>query len=254
MLAGIYYGAQYGGSTTAILINLPGESSSVVTALDGYPLARQGKAGLALATAAIASFFAGTVATLLLALGPALAEMALEFGPAEYFALMVLGLVASIVLAQGSLLTPIGMILLGLLLGLVGTDVNIRRPALHLRNAPARRGDRLRRRGMGVFGLAEIVRNLENEAGRGVARQVTKLLPGPVGLEAHRRPDPARDRSSAPPWVSCPGWGDARFVCRLLPREEGGADRGGSARARSKGWRRPRRPTTRARRCRSSRC
>ncbi len=105
MLAGIYYGAQYGGSTTAILVNLPGESSSVVTALDGYQMARQGQAGKALATAAISSFFAGTVCTLLIALfSPPLAEVALSFGPAEYFSLMVLGLVASIVLAHGSLL------------------------------------------------------------------------------------------------------------------------------------------------------
>src|SRR3954447_26017093 len=122
MLAGIYYGAQYGGSTTAILVNMPGEASSVVTALDGYQMARQGKAGAALATAAIASFFAGTVSTLLLALfAPPLAELALKFGPAEYFALMVLGLVASIVLARGSLLHAVGMLALGLLLGLVGT-------------------------------------------------------------------------------------------------------------------------------------
>src|SRR5213075_269716 len=111
MLAGIYYGAQYGGSTTAILVNVPGESSSVVTALDGYQMARQGRAGAALATAAIASFFAGTVSTFLLALfAPPLAELALKFGPAEYFALMVLGLVASIVLARGSLLHAVGML------------------------------------------------------------------------------------------------------------------------------------------------
>ena len=125
MLSGIYYGAQYGGSTTAILVNLPGESSSVVTALDGYQMAQQGHAGRALATAAISSFFAGTVCTLLIALfAPPLAEVALKFGPAEYFSLMVLGLVASIVLASGSLLHALGMIVLGLLLGLVGTDVN----------------------------------------------------------------------------------------------------------------------------------
>lgn len=123
MLAGIYYGAQYGGSTTAILINVPGESSSVVTALDGYQMARQGKAGSALVTAALGSFFAGTFATVLIAiLAPALANIALEFGPAEYCSLMVLGLVASVVLASGSLLHAIGAIVLGLLLGLIGTD------------------------------------------------------------------------------------------------------------------------------------
>src|SRR6186713_2516543 len=103
MLAGIFYGAQYGGSTTAILVNLPGESSSVVTAIDGYQMARQGKAGLALATAALSSFFAGTVATFIIALAaPALAEVALKFGPADYAALMVFGLVAAVILAHGS--------------------------------------------------------------------------------------------------------------------------------------------------------
>src|SRR6185295_18150068 len=98
MLSGIYYGSQYGGSTTAILVNLPGEAASVVTALDGYQLARQGYAGKALATAAIGSFFAGTVATILIALfAPPLAQVALEFGPPDYFSLMVLGLVGAIV-------------------------------------------------------------------------------------------------------------------------------------------------------------
>ena len=125
MLAGIYYGAQYGGSTTAILINLPGESSSVVTAIDGYQMAKKGRAGQALATAALGSFFAGSVATFDLALfAPPLAAVALEFGPAEYFSLMVLGLVASVALASGSLLKAFTMIILGLLLGLIGTDVD----------------------------------------------------------------------------------------------------------------------------------
>ena len=123
MLAGIYYGAQYGGSTTAILVNLPGESSSVVTCIDGYQMARRGKAGKALSIAAIGSFIAGTVATLVVAaFAPPLAEVALKFGPAEYFSLMVLGLIAAVVLASGSLVKAIGMILLGLMLGIVGTD------------------------------------------------------------------------------------------------------------------------------------
>ena len=125
MLAGIYYGAQYGGSTTSILVNLPGEGSSIPTTLDGYQMALQGRAGAALATAAIGSFFAGTVATVVIALfAPPLANVALKFGPAEYFSLMVLGLIASVVLARGSLLKAIGMIVLGLVLGLIGTDVN----------------------------------------------------------------------------------------------------------------------------------
>ena len=125
MLAGIYYGAQYGGSTTAILVNLPGESSSVVTVIDGYQMARKGRAGPALAAAGLGSFFAGSVGTLILAaFAPPLTEVAFKFGPAEYFSLMVLGLIGAVVLASGSLLKAITMILLGLALGLVGTDVN----------------------------------------------------------------------------------------------------------------------------------
>ena len=125
MLAGIYYGAQYGGSTTAILVNLPGEVSSVVTCLDGYQMARKGMAGKALGVAALGSFFAGSVATLLIAgFAPPLAELALKFGPADYFSLMVLGLIAAVVLAHGSIIKAIAMIVLGLLTGLIGTDVN----------------------------------------------------------------------------------------------------------------------------------
>src|SRR6188508_2507663 len=125
MLAGIYYGAQYGGSTTAVLLNMPGESSSVVTCLDGHQMARKGQAGAALAIAALGSFFAGTVATMLIAsVAVPLSELALKFGPAEYFSLMVLGLIGAVVLAHGSLLKAIAMIILGLLLGIVGTDVN----------------------------------------------------------------------------------------------------------------------------------
>ena len=125
MLAGIYYGAQYGGSTTAILVNIPGESSSVVTTIDGHQMAKQGRAGPALGIAAIASFIAGCVATLVVALfSPPLAEIALKFGPADYFSLMVFGLVGAVVLARGSLRKAIAMVVLGLLLGLVGTDVN----------------------------------------------------------------------------------------------------------------------------------
>lgn len=125
MLAGIYYGAQYGGSTTAILVNLPGESSSVVTVIDGHQMARKGRAGPALSAAALGSFFAGCVGTLVLAaFAPPLTEVALSFGPAEYFALMVLGLIGAVVLASGSLIKALAMIVLGLLIGLVGTDVN----------------------------------------------------------------------------------------------------------------------------------
>ncbi len=111
MLAGIYYGSQYGGSTTAILVNLPGEATSIVTTLDGYQMARRGRAGDALALAALGSFFAGCVGTLLIAAaGPPLARLAQEFGPAEYFALMFLGLVASVVMAAGSVVKAFAMI------------------------------------------------------------------------------------------------------------------------------------------------
>ncbi len=179
MLSGIYYGAQYGGSTTAILVNLPGESSSVVTALDGYQMARQGKAGPALATAAIGSFFAGTVATILLALfSPPLAELALKFGPAEYFSLMVLGLVASIVLAHGSLLHALGMVLLGLLLGLIGTDVNSGIGRFTFGLPQLFDGIGFVVLAMGVFGVGEIIANLQTEASRTVmVKRVTGLMP-----------------------------------------------------------------------------
>ncbi|WP_186418206.1 tripartite tricarboxylate transporter permease [Bosea sp. CS1GBMeth4] len=179
MLAGIFYGAQYGGSTTAILVNLPGETSSVVTALDGYQMARQGKAGRALATAALSSFFAGTVCTLLIALfAPPLAEIALQFGPAEYFSLMVLGLIASIVLAHGSILHALGMIVLGLLLGLIGTDVNSSTQRYTFGLPELSDGIGFVIVAMGMFGIGEIVANLENEATRDVTiKKVTGLFP-----------------------------------------------------------------------------
>jgi TctA family transporter len=178
MLSGIYYGAQYGGSTTAILVNLPGESSSVVTAIDGYQMARNGHAGKALATAALASFFAGTVATVLLALfAPPLAELALKFGPAEYFSLMVLGLVASVVLASGSLLNAIGMVILGLLLGLVGTDVNSGAARYTFDMPQLADGVNFVIVAMGMFGIGEIIRNLEHDETRNlVMKKVSGLM------------------------------------------------------------------------------
>jgi TctA family transporter len=178
MLAGIYYGAQYGGSTTAILINLPGESSSVVTAIDGHQMAKQGNAGKALATAALGSFFAGTVATLLLAMAaPPLAEVALEFGPAEYFSLMVLGLVASVALASGSLLKAFVMIVLGLILGLVGTDVESGTPRFTFDFPELADGLNFVALSMGVFGIGEILRNLEHEHTRSVmVKHVSGLM------------------------------------------------------------------------------
>ena len=180
MLAGIYYGAQYGGSTTAILVNLPGESSSVVTAIDGYQMARQGHAGKALATAAIGSFFAGTVSTVLLALfAPPLADLALKFGPAEYFSLMVLGLVASVVLASGSLLNAIGMVILGLILGLVGTDVNSGAARYTFDLPQLADGINFVIVAMGMFGIGEIVRNLEHDESRTLLmKKVSGLMLG----------------------------------------------------------------------------
>jgi putative tricarboxylic transport membrane protein len=179
MLAGIYYGSQYGGSTTSILVNLPGEAASVVTTLDGYQMAKQGRAGVALATCAIGSFFAGTVATFLIAaFGPPLAAIALKFGPAEYFSLMTLGLVASIVLAQGSLLHAFGMVVLGLLLGLVGTDVTSGVPRFTFDIPELADGIGFVTVAMGMFGLSEIIRNLEAEAQRSVVvAKITSLMP-----------------------------------------------------------------------------
>ena len=179
MLSGIYYGAQYGGSTTAILVNLPGESSSVVTAIDGYQMARKGFAGKALATAAIGSFIAGSIATLILALfAPGLADVALQFGPAEYFSLMVLGLAASVVLARGSLLNAVGMILFGLLLGLVGTDVNSGAMRYTFDTPEMMDGINFVVIAMGMFGLGEIVNNLENSETRSVtAMKIKGLMP-----------------------------------------------------------------------------
>jgi TctA family transporter len=165
MLAGIYYGAQYGGSTTAILINVPGESSSVVTAIDGYQMARQGRAGAALATAALGSFFAGCVGTIIIAaFAPPLTELAFKFGPAEYFSLMVLGLIGAVVLASGSLLKAISMIILGLLLAQINTDV-ISGTARYSFDIPQLTdGIGFVVIAMGLFGFGEIISNLGRPA------------------------------------------------------------------------------------------
>jgi len=177
MLAGIYYGAQYGGSTTAILINLPGESSSAVTAIDGYQMAKMGRAGPALATAALGSFFAGTVGTLLLAFfAPPLARAALNFGAPEYFALIVLGLLVSIALAHGSILKALAMIVLGLLLGMVGQDIYTGQPRFTFGIRELYSGLNFVSVAVGIFGVAEILRNLENEKGRDIMVKAVKNL------------------------------------------------------------------------------
>ena len=179
MLAGIYYGTQYGGSTTAILVNLPGETSSVVTVLDGHQMAKNGRAGAALSIAAIGSFFAGSVATLLLAaFAPPLAEVAFKFGPAEYFSLMVLGLVGAVVLASGSLPKAICMILLGLLLGMIGTDVNSGVARFDFGVPQMQDGIDFAIVAMGVFGFAEIMTNLEQKENRvEIADKIGSLYP-----------------------------------------------------------------------------
>jgi putative tricarboxylic transport membrane protein len=179
LLAGIYYGAQYGGSTTAILVNLPGEASSVVTCIDGYQMARQGRAGAALAVAALGSLFAGTVATLVVALlAPPLAHAALLFGPAEYFSLMLLGLVTAIVLARGSVVKALGMIVLGLLFGAVGTDVTSGAPRLALGIPQLADGIDFVPLVVGLFAIPEIVKNIERPEARGVITgTISRLWP-----------------------------------------------------------------------------
>ena len=179
MMAGIYYGAQYGGSTTAILINIPGEASSVVTSLDGHQMTRQGRAGPALGIAALGSFFAGCVATFVVSFGaPPLARMALQFGPAEYFSLMLCGLVAAIVLARGSIVKAIAMVVLGLLFGLAGSDINsgVRRFTFGLNGLAD--GIEFVALSMAVYGISEVAVNLERkEEEISVAAKVGRVLP-----------------------------------------------------------------------------
>jgi len=180
MLAGIYYGAQYGGSTTSVLVNIPGEATSVITCLDGHQMARQGRAGAALAIAAIGSFFAGCVATVLVAaLGAPLTSLALLFGPAEYFSLMVLGLIFAVVLAKGSVLKAIAMVMTGLLMSMVGSDLETGAGRMTFDIAELADGIGFTNIAMGVFGFAEIIRNLElpEESRDIVSAKVTGLMP-----------------------------------------------------------------------------
>src|ERR1700709_292117 len=181
MLAGIYYGAQYGGSTTSILVNIPGGATSVVTTLDGFQMAKQGRAGPALAIAAIGSFFAGCVATVLIAvLGAPLTKLALAFGPAEYFSLMVLGLIFAVVLAKGSVLKAIAMIVFGLLLSMVGSDIETGASRMAFNIPELADGLGFATVAMGVFGFAEIIRNLDAgaEMDRDLVQQkITGLMP-----------------------------------------------------------------------------
>ena len=190
MLAGIYYGAQYGGSTTAILVNIPGEATSVVTVLDGHQMAKQGRAGIALGMAAISSFIAGSFATLVIAaLGVPLTKLALIFGPAEYFSLMLLGLVFAVVLARGSIVKAIAMILLGLLLSTVGTDLETGQERLTLGLTGIADGIDFAILAMGLFGFAEILRNIENPEARDVVRaSIGRLLPSMEDMKQSIKP------------------------------------------------------------------
>jgi putative tricarboxylic transport membrane protein len=178
MLAGIYYGAQYGGSTTAILVNIPGEASSVVTTIDGHRMALAGRAGPALGIAALGSFFAGCVSTLLIAFAaPPLAAVALQFGPAEYFSLMVCGLIAAVVLARGSLVKAIAMVVLGLLLGLVGTDVNSGARRFNFGMTGLADGIEFVALSMAIYGIAEVAINLERKQEASVVSAVGRVWP-----------------------------------------------------------------------------
>ncbi|MFL5187816.1 MAG: tripartite tricarboxylate transporter permease [Microvirga sp.] len=190
MLAGIYYGAQYGGSTTAILVNIPGEATSVVTALDGHQMARQGRAGVALGIAAIGSFFAGTVATLVIAaLGKPLTGLALLFGPTEYFSLMIMGLVFAVVLAHGSILKAVAMILVGVLLSTVGTDLETGEERMTFGLPFLADGIDFAVLAMGIFGIAEVMRNLDHTEHRDVMRQaIGRLLPSKEDFKQSYKP------------------------------------------------------------------
>jgi putative tricarboxylic transport membrane protein len=190
MLAGIYYGAQYGGSTSSILLNIPGESSAVVTALDGHQMARQGRAGIALGISAIGSFFAGTVATVVIAaLAGPLTEVALVFGPAEYFSLMVMGLAFAVVLARGSIIKAIAMILIGILLSTIGPDLTTGQNRMTFGYSWLADGLDVAVLGMGLFGIAEVFRNLENVEQRDVVKgTIGRLFPGREELRQSAMP------------------------------------------------------------------
>ena len=190
MLAGIYYGAQYGGSTTAVLVNIPGEAAAVVTCLDGHVMAKRGRAGAALGIAAIGSFIAGTFATMLIAaFAPPLTELAFKFGPAEYFSLMVLGLVGAVVLANGSLLKAICMIFVGLIFGIVGSDINSGALRFTFGVDELMDGIDFVALSMGIYGFAEVMKNLELSHTRNlVPVKVEGVLPTKDDLKASAAP------------------------------------------------------------------
>ena len=258
MLAGIFYGAQYGGSTTAILVNVPGESSAIVTCLDGHQMAKQGRAGPALAIAAIASFFAGTIATVVIATR----ERADEPGSrsnsprAEYFSLMVLGLIGAVVLAHGAPGKAVAMVFVGLLLGLVGIDVNTGMPRMTFGIAELGDGIGFVPVAIGLFGIAELAVTLGSPQDRTLLDVPAARICGRAG----RRSAPASRRCCAAPRSArcsaccraaaprCPRSPPMRWRRNLRAR------RSASAAARSKASRRRRPPTMPARRRASSRC
>jgi putative tricarboxylic transport membrane protein len=241
MLAGIYYGAQYGGSTTSILVNLPGETSSVVTCIDGYQMARQGRAGPALAIAAIGSFFAGCVGTLLIALfGPPLAEWALKFGAPEYFALMLMALIAAACLAHGDMVKSLSMVVLGLVLGIVGTDVNSGMARYSFGIPELTDGIGFTVVAVGLFAVSEIVKNLESTEQQAVfTKDIKNLMPTKEDL-IHSSGAILRGTAVGAFFGALPGTGPAisSFSSYMVQSR---ASRGRS------------RPTTRRRRPRSSR-
>ena len=255
MLAGIYYGAQYGGAITSILLNLPGETASAVTCLDGYPMARQGRGGAALAISALGSFLAGCLGTLLIALaGPPLGEWALAFGPAEYFSLMLMGLVGSAVLTQGDAVKGLAMVVVGLLIGLVGTDVNSGVPRYAFDVPELVDGIGFTVIAVGLFAVAEIVTNL----GR---REPQPVFTGPVVASCRAcviSGNPSGRRCAAPEWAlsSACCLARGRRSRRSRPtcwKRSSRATLSALAGARSRAWRRRRRRTTPRRRRRSSR-
>ena len=195
MLAGIFYGAQYGGSTTAILVNMPGETSAVVTALDGYVMAQQGRAGPALTIAALVSLFGGIVSTLVICLAaPPLAEVGKSFGAPEYCALMTLGLIGAVVIANGSILKALGMVLVGLLLGIVGIDINTGDGRFTFDLPTLMDGIDFVPISVGIFGLGEIISNLRATDRRPVSTAKLRMWPT---REDVRRAAPAAMRGTA---------------------------------------------------------
>ena len=223
MLAGIFYGAQYGGSTTAILVNLPGESSAVVTCLDGHQMARRGRAGAALTIAALGSLFAGCVATILIALfAPPLAMVAQSFGAPEYFSLMLFGLFSAVILAHGSVIKAVAMIFLGLLLGMVGVDPNTGSWRFTFGFTQLADGIDLMPLAIGLFGITEVIANLvQDDHGRSTVDQKSFSL-WPTRQE-FREAAPAAVRGTFA-WI-VPGfaawrWGDAKLLRRLRPGKE----------------------------------